>query len=273
MNRTTLATVSVPAVWAMSMPSTVRGSCVEVQDLLQAGQPLLGIDGKDLRLHVLVELAALVERLQEMDLVAEPGRLFELELLRGRLHLRPHLVQQGLLLAFQELLQAMDALAVVLLRDPQIAGGRALPDRGQQAGPEPPPARIFLGNVQRAGAELEDLLQDLQGAAQAAGIGERPVELRAAVAGRAGDFHAGKFLVRVDFQVGKGLVVAEVAIVFRQDVLDQPGFHQEGVDVAFRQQVVDVADFLHQLGRAGVFGGRLEKIAAGAARRFLALPI
>ena len=141
MNRTTLATVSVPAVWAMSMPSTVRGACVQVQDLLQAGQPLLGIDRKDLRLHVLVELAALVERLQQMDLVAEPGRLFEPELLRGRLHLRPHLVQQGLLLAFQELLQAVDALAIVVLRDPQVAGGRALPDRGQQAGAEPAPAR------------------------------------------------------------------------------------------------------------------------------------
>ena len=79
--------------------------------------------------------------------------------------------------------------------------------------------------------------------------------------------------MRVDFQVGKGLVVAEVAIVFRQDVLDQPGFHEEGVDVAFGQQVVDVADFLHQLGRAGVFGRRFEKVAAGAARRFLALPM
>ena len=77
----------------------------------------------------------------------------------------------------------------------------------------------------------------------------------------------------MDLQVRKGLVVAEVAIVLGQDVLDQPGFHQEGVDFAFGRQVVDVANFPHQLGRAGVFGCRLEEIAAGAARRFLALPI
>ena len=146
-----------------------------------------------------------------------------------------------------------------------------MPDRGQQAGPEPPPARILGGNLQRAGAELEDLLQDLQGPPQAAGIGERPVQLRAAVAGRAGDLHPGKLLVGVDLQVGKGLVVAEVAIVFRQDVLDQPGFHQQGVDVALGQEVVDVADFLHPGGRAGIFGRRLEKIAARAGAEVLGL--
>ena len=137
---------------------------LQVQDLLQAGQALLGIDGKDLRLHVLVEFAALVERLQHKDLVTEPGRVFEAKLFRSRLHLCSHLAQQGLLLAFQELLQAVDALAVVLLRDPQVAGGRTLADRGQQARTEPPPARVFHGDVQRAGAKLENLLQDLQGA-------------------------------------------------------------------------------------------------------------
>ncbi len=77
--------------------------------------------------------------------------------------------------------------------------------------------------------------------------------------------------MRVDFQVGKGLVVAQVAIIFRQDVLDQPGFHEERVDVAFGQQVVDVADFLHQLGGTRVFGGRLQKIAAGAGTEVLGL--
>ena len=55
--------------------------------------------------------------------------------------------------------------------------------------------------------------------------------------------HAGKILVRVDLQVGEGLVVAEVAVELRQDVLDQPGFHQQGVDLAFGLEVVDVADF------------------------------
>ncbi len=75
----------------------------------------------------------------------------------------------------------------------------------------------------------------------------------------------------VDFQVGKGLVVTEVAIVFRQDVLDQAGFHEKGIDLAFGQQVVDVADFLDQLGGAGVFGRRFEKVTAGAGAEALGL--
>ena len=130
----------------------------------------------------------------------------------------------------------MNALAVLLLGNPQVAGGRALPDRGQQAWAKPAPARVSLLNVQRAGAELEDLLQHLEGAAQAAGVGERSIELRAPVARRAGDFDAGKILARVDFQVREGFVVAEIAIVLRQDVLDQPSFHEQGVDFALGER-------------------------------------
>ena len=79
--------------------------------------------------------------------------------------------------------------------------------------------------------------------------------------------------MRVDLKVRKGLVVAEVAVVLRQDVFDQPGFHQQGINLAFRQQVVDVADFLHEQRGAGVGGRRLEEVAARAARRFFALPM
>ena len=63
---------------------------------------------------------------------------------------------------------------------------------------------------------------------------------------RAGEFHAGKILVGVDFQVGKGLVVAEVAVELGQDVLDEAGFHQQGIDLALGVEVVDVADLLDQ---------------------------
>ena len=251
MNRTTLATVSVPAVWAMSMPSTVRGAWSRCNTFCRPASPFLGSTGKTSGCTCLSSLPRWSSVSSRWISSRSRAASSKLKLLRGRLHLRPHLVQQGLLLAFQELLQAVDALAIVLLGDPQVAGGRALADRGQQARAEPTPARILLGDVQRAGAELEDLLQDLQGAPQAAGVGERPVELRAAVAGRAGDFHAGKFLVRVDFQVGKGLVVAEVAIVFRQDVLDQPGFHEEGVDVAFGRAGSRCREFPAPIGPCG----------------------
>jgi len=45
-----------------------------------------------------------------------------------------------------------------------------------------------------------------------------------------------------DLEIGEGLVVLEVAVEPRLDVLDQPALEQEGVDLAFGLEVVDVAD-------------------------------
>ena len=75
----------------MSTPSIVRGVLGQLEHLLQAGQPLLGIDVEHLGLGVRVELAAVVERFEHVDLVAQPGGLLELQRLGGRLHLVPHL--------------------------------------------------------------------------------------------------------------------------------------------------------------------------------------
>ena len=70
----------------------------------------------------------------------------------------------------------------------EVARGGALVDAVQQARPEPPPARVVLLDVERAGAELEDPLQHLDRRPQALGAGERAVELDAAVARLAGEF-------------------------------------------------------------------------------------
>ncbi len=74
MNCTTAATVSVPAsvgdVDAFDRPRPL----VQVQHLPQAGQPALRVDGKDLGLDVRFQLAALVERFEHLDFVAQPGR-------------------------------------------------------------------------------------------------------------------------------------------------------------------------------------------------------
>ena len=61
----------------------------------------------------------------------------------------------------------------------------------------------------------------------------------------------------MDLQVGESLVVLEIAIELGLDVLDQPGFHEQGIDLALRLQAVYIADFEHQAGRARVFGCRL----------------
>jgi hypothetical protein len=76
----------------MSTPSMVRG--FRVEHLLEAREPLLGIDGEHLGLNVRFELAALVERFEKSNLVAQSGRLFIAELGGGRLHLATHLFQE-----------------------------------------------------------------------------------------------------------------------------------------------------------------------------------
>ena len=151
------------------------------QDLLQAGEALLRIDGKDLRLDVGFQAAALVERFQQVDFVPQAGGLLELQFRRRRGHVFAHLAQERLSFPFQERLQAVDVLAVFLARNAKVARRRALAGRGQQARAKPSPARVAFFDVQGAGAKLEDLLQDRQRPAQRPRIGERPVKLRAAL--------------------------------------------------------------------------------------------
>ncbi len=231
------------------------------QDFLQAGEALFWIDGKNLRLDVGFQAAALVERFQQVDFVPQPGGLLELQF-RGRGgHVFAHLAQEGLSFPFEKRLQAVDVLAVFLPRNPQVARRRTLAGGSQQARAKPSPARIAFVDVQGAGAKLEDLLQNRHRPAQRPRIGERSVKFRAALLRRARDADAGIVFVGADFQVGKRLVVAEVAIEFRQEVLDEPGLHEQGVDFAFRCEEVDVADFRHEARGPRVFGGRFEEVA------------
>ena len=172
------------------------------------------IDEEHFGLGVRVEFAALVERFEHVDFVAQPGRPFELQVLRRRPAFpRAFAVSSVCLLAAEKHLQTVDVAAVFLLADPQIARRRALIDAGQQAGPEPPPPLVPFGDVQAAGAELEDPLQHLHRAAQRSGAGERPVQLDAPVSRLARDFHARKVLAGRDHQVGKRLVVLLFPVV------------------------------------------------------------
>ena len=75
----------------------------------------------------------------------------------------------------------------------------------------------------------------------------------------------------MDFQVGEGLVVAEFLVEFGLDVLDEPGFHQQGIHFAVGLDVVDVADLQHQPGGAGIFAGRLQEIAPRPRTQILGL--
>ncbi len=188
-------------------------------------------------------------------------------------HLGFHLAQDDVLLAVEEEAEPADVGAVGLAVDPQVARGGALIDRVQQAGPEPPPAGVVLLDVERAGAELEDPLQDLDRPAQALGPGERAVELDAAVERLAGEVHPGKVLAGGDLEVGERLVVLEVLVVLGLDVLDQPRLQQQGIDLAVGGQEVDVGHLADPVADPAV----LARPSCGSTtparlRRFLALP-
>ena len=87
----------------------------------------------------------------------------------------------------------------------------------------------------------------------------------------ASDLDTRKVLVRRDLQVGKTLVVAEVAVELGLDVLDQPRFHQEGVDFALGFDEVDVVRLAHELRGSLVVGRRRQEVAAGAGAQVLRL--
>src|SRR5439155_10928118 len=110
----------------------------------------------------------------------------------GLLHLLVHAGQQSLLFAFKDVAEVADLPAIVLLGDAEIARGGALPDAVEDARAKPAPALVVGLDVERAGAELEDPLQDLHGNPQALGTSERPIELHAASPRRARELDARK---------------------------------------------------------------------------------
>ena len=110
---------------------------LQAQHLAQADRALARLDVKHLRLHVLVDVAAQPQALERGDLVAQPGRFFELQL-RARLgHRLFELLEQLVLLAFQHHAQPANLLAVFFLGDAEVARGRALADAVQDARPKP----------------------------------------------------------------------------------------------------------------------------------------
>ena len=97
-------------------------------------------------------------------------------------------------------------------------------------------------------------------APQALGAGERAVELDALAPRRARELDAREVLADADLQVGERLVVLQVDVEARLDVLDQPGLQQQGIDLGVGRDEVDVGDELDQVGGAAVLGGGLGEV-------------
>ncbi|MBI3412128.1 MAG: HigA family addiction module antidote protein [Planctomycetes bacterium] len=232
-------------------------------------QALPRLDLEHFRLHVLIDLAAQAKLLECVNLIAQPGRFFEL-CGRARLGHRPlHFLEQLPLLAFQHQTQAADLLAVVFAADAEVARRRALPDAVQEARAKPAPARIVFLDVERASAELEDPLQNLEGGPQALGAGERAIQFDAAPPRVARELDARIILAHANLQIREGLVVAQPDVEAWLNVFDESGFHQQGVDLGVRFDIIDVGDHLHQVACTLVLRGRLGEIMAGPVAQIL----
>ena len=101
--------------------------------------------------------------------------------------------------------------------------------------------------------------------------GKGPVELDARVPGLAGEVDPGKVLAGGDLKIGEGLVVLEVVVVLGLDVLDQPGFHQQRIDLAVGHEVVDVGDLVDPVADPPVLGRGLVEVRAGPGAQVLGL--
>jgi len=49
----------------------------------------------------------------------------------------------------------------------------------------------------------------------------------------------------MNLQVRKGVVGLPLPVVHRLNIFDQPGFQEQGVDLAFRLEKIDVANLGH----------------------------
>src|SRR5439155_6140227 len=161
------------------------------------------IDLENLRLHVLVHLPAQAQFLECVDLVAQSSGLLEL---RGRarfFHGLLQLAQETVLFSLQHQAQRADLAAVIFAADAKVTGRRALVDTVQDARAEPAPALILGIDIEAAGAELEDALQNLQGGAQALGARAGPVKLDRPPSWRSRKFDPRERLAHAELWVGK----------------------------------------------------------------------
>src|SRR5206468_5466134 len=98
--------------------------------------------------------------------------------------------------------------------------------------------------------ELKDPLEHLHRDPQPPCTGEWPVELDALPSRRARKLDPWELLAIANLEVRERLVVLEIAVKARLNVLDQPGFHQEGVDVTVGGNEIDVDDVFDEFRRA-----------------------
>ena len=96
----------------------------ELEDFLQAGEPLLRIDVRTPRAARALSSSPRSRRLSSMSISSRSrAACSNFSSAEAACHFRPHLVEQLLAIAFQKHPQPLDVVAVLLLADPQDCTG------------------------------------------------------------------------------------------------------------------------------------------------------
>ena len=208
--------------------------------------------------------------LERADAVAVLGGLLVLLRRREPLHLVGEEVDQLLRLPVQQLLDLADLRVVVLLRLVADARRGALLDVVVEARLELAGLDVALGEVERARAELEEVLDGLQDELHVLHVGVGAEVLRAVLFDAARGEDAREALV-LDADVGVGLVVPEVDVVARLEALDEVVLEDQRLGLGVGDDDLDVLDLGDEDAQPLVGGTRLLEVAPHAAAEVLRL--
>ena len=227
---------------------------------LRVGVDAVDRDGDDVeRADRLVgDALALQQRLHRAQAVALQRRLLEVLRRRRGLHLRLEVALDLAVAPGQERDHAVDRLAVAGLVDVADAGRPAALDVVVQARR----ARAPPGLLALAGAEQEDLAEQVERAADALGVRVRAeVDAVAAVA-LAREVHAREVLVHRDRDERIGLVVAQADVEARPVLLDEALLGQQRLGLGGDEHELDALDRVDHL--VGAAGHRVGEVAGDA---------
>ena len=210
-----------------------------LEDLRVGLQPVDGDrDRVEGALAVGGDALALQQRLDGLQAVALQRRLLVVLLAGGEVHPLLEVLLDLAEAAGEEGDHAVDALAVLLLGHVPDAGRPAALDVVVEAGRAGAPAG--LGAL--AGAEEEDLAQQVERAADALGARVRAEVGAVAPVALAREVDAREVLVQADRDVGVGLVVAQPDVEARPVLLDEVLLREERLGLRVDDERLDVVD-------------------------------
>ena len=207
--------------------------------------------------------------LERRDVVAQPGRPLEVQLLGGGAHLLFHVTGQPIGLAGQEVAEVQHDLAVFLGADPADARRRALVDIAKQA--RTVDLVVPLEHSRRAGAGREHPGEQVERLADGPGVRVRPEIPHPLAAGSAIDHQPRELLVQRHREHRVRLVVAVADVEPRIELLDPVVFQLQRLDFGVHHRPLDAARGHHHLARPRRQAGDVGEIGRQPAAQALGL--